>query len=110
MKLNEKISELLNIPYISEDDVVDRHGCFTLTPLLSSGLVGDGAPAHEDDHIRVNVFYANQFTMMKKTKELRKELLKLHKVIVSDPSYTYEKEWKVWRAMMTVISIGGNDE
>lgn len=109
-KVEEMISTMLNIPCISEEDTVDKYGCFMLVPVLTSGISGDGTLCTYDDNWRIHIFKQDKFKLIKESKKVFKELAKKSRVTVGEPTYTYEKEWKVWRAMIMINLIGGSDE
>lgn len=109
-KVEETISTMLNIPCISEEDTIDKYGCFMLVPVLTSGISGDGTLCTYDDNWRIHIFKQDKSELIRESKKVFKHLAKEKKVVVDTPSYTYEKEWKVWRAMITIIMIGGSGD
>lgn len=109
-KVKEVISETLNIPCISEEDTVDKYGCFMLVPVLTSGISGDGVLCTCDDNWRIHIFEQDKFELINDSRSVFKRLEKEKEIVVDAPTYTYEKEWKVWRAMINLTMIGGSGD
>ncbi len=103
--LIELLKNALSIPRITvEDTVID--GSMIVLPLMSGGLNGNGITVNDHDYIRVYLFFKSEEEIREKTKLARK-ILQENRIAVSQPSYEYEKEWKIWRALFTVELIGG---
>ncbi|MCM1467498.1 MAG: hypothetical protein NC086_05070 [Alistipes sp.] len=81
-------------------------GSFTLTPIISSGLRGNGVIQSDIDYYSVNLFYSDKTELVIHAKGLRNRLLQ-EGMICDTPSYTYEREGGIWRGMLQVGQIGG---
>lgn len=95
----------MEIPYISEEDTV-MDGSFTLAPVISNGLRGNGMIQSEIDYYAVNLFYSDKKELVADTKKLCSTLLQ-EGMICDTPNYTYEREGGIWRGMLRVGQIGG---
>lgn len=84
-------------------------GSFTLEPIISGGLRGNGCIQSEVDYYAVNLFYSDKRELVAGAKKLCKKLLQEGN-ICDMPNYTYEKEGEIWRGMLRVGQIGGNEE
>jgi len=81
-------------------------GSFTLEPYISSGLRGNGLIQSEVDYYAVNLFYSDKATLVANAKLLCRNLLQ-NGNMCDTPSYTYEREGKIWRGTLRVGIIGG---
>ena len=81
-------------------------GSFTLEPIISGGLRGNGVILSGIDYYSVNLFYSDKAELVTSAKELCNGLLQ-EGMICDTPSYTYEREGGIWRGMLQVGQIGG---
>ena len=100
--IEETLKEILNLPCIGSEDVIERRGCFNVYPVSTNGLVGDGSFQTANDSYAVNVFGSDRQSVMDHIKLLMKS-----KMIVAPATYTFEKDWKVWRAQAIIYTLGG---
>lgn len=103
--LIELLKDTLVIPQITVEDTV-MDGSMMILPLMTEGLNGNGMTVTDHDYIRVYIFYKSERILMEKTKLARKTLQE-NNIAVGVPSYEYEKEGKIWRALFTVDIVGG---
>lgn len=101
----EKVKTELNAPYLTEKDTL-CDGCFCVTPILSSGIKGNGVIQHLNTTYALDIFYADEIELVGKTKELI-ILLSRSGYICQDPSYNYEKNVGLWRGNINITGIGG---
>ncbi len=104
-ELKERIKNILEVPYISEEDTV-MDGSFTMEPVISGGLRGNGTIQSSIDYYMVNLFYSDKKELVVNTKRLCSELLHMG-MICDTPDYTYEKEGRIWRGRLRVGIVGG---
>lgn len=81
-------------------------GSFTLEPITSDGLRGNGVIQSGIDYYAVNLFYFDKKELVVVTKRLCSTLLQ-DGMICDTPSYVYEREADIWRGMLRVGIIGG---
>lgn len=81
-------------------------GSFTLEPVISDGLRGNGMIQSVIDYYTVNLFYSDKKELVADAKKLGRILLQ-DGMICDMPSYIYEREADIWRGMLQVGIIGG---
>lgn len=81
-------------------------GSFTMEPIISAGLRGNGLIQSAVDYYAVNLFYSDKGELVANAKELCKMLLQEGN-ICDMPNYNYEKEGGIWRGILRVGQIGG---
>lgn len=81
-------------------------GSFTLEPIISDGLRGNGVIQSSIDYYAVNLFYSDKKELVSDARKLCRILLQ-DGMICDTPSYTYEREADIWRGMLRIGMIGG---
>lgn len=99
-RLEDLVSDALNIPFIAEDDAV-FDGCFNTEPWMTETLTANGVPVHITDHISINLFHANKVDAISSVHELL-PILAENKVVASMPDYSWQDNAKLW---MTTINV-----
>lgn len=105
-KLVEQVKKELNVPYLTEDDTL-CDGCFCVTPILSSGIRGNGVVQHMNTAQALDIFYADKMELVEKAQALAITLSK-NGYVCQDLSYTHEKNVRLWRANTYITGKGGN--
>lgn len=97
----EQIKSLTGFPYIEEDNTI-LDGSFAIAPYATKGLRGNGCIQSTVDYYACNLFMKDKGQLVRKAKEIWKELQSQEGYTCDDPDYTYEKEGKIWRAALHI--------
>lgn len=107
-ELNKFITELLQIPFIEENQaVVD--GSFTVEPYMVDSLKGDGEVQNVSVLSTVNLFYWNRCDAVDNGILLFKKLCESNNFFCDNPDFTFENEAKFWRTTLRVQEVINNE-
>lgn len=106
--LIELVKEKINAAYLKEDQAV-TDGTFVATPVLTTGIRGNGRTRSRVTQVALDFFYENKIESINKANEIKKILEEAH-YICTDPSFSYERNACMYRITLQVNCFEGGIE
>lgn len=103
--IEDIVADILEMPCLTEDDVV-YDGSFCCTPILTSGIRGNGKLQSTYDMYAIDIFKESKQELISNTKKIFKNIDKT-RYICGDPNYEYERNAHLWRATLNISELEG---
>lgn len=103
-ELIEYVKDECNIPYVEDNEAV-LDGSFTVSPIMTDGLTGDGAVQCVVNHYAIDMFFISKLEAINSATAVWKLLNSKKQYCSGAPDYTFEVDAGFWHASILAQEV-----